>query len=110
MEPTNVKVTLIGDKNVGKSTILLYSEEEGSVFNPDRIGVSIGTEFVSRSVTFGLHNFTMGIWDTTGQEDSLTLYLKDAQVVIYVYDITNRGVYASSRTPHRSKIDIYLSW
>ena len=63
-----MKVTLIGDKNVGKSTILLYSEEGGLVFNPDRIGVSIGTEFVSRSVTFGLHNFTMGIWDTTGPE------------------------------------------
>ena len=90
MAQTNVKVTFIGDKNVGKSTILLFSEGGGSVFNPDRIGVSVGSEFVSRSITLGPHNFTLGIWDTNGEEDSLTRYLIDAQVVIYVYDITNK--------------------
>ena len=92
MDPTYVKVTIIGDKNVGKSTILLALDDGASVFNPDRVGFSTGSEFVRKTVTVNRRNFTLGIWDTTGLErfDSLTYYLKDVQVVIYVYDITNK--------------------
>jgi len=90
--PLNLKILLIGNSSVGKSSLLLrfsdqsfLSEEEGSA--------TIGVDFkVSRLDVDGVR-YKLSIWDTAGQERFRTItssYYRGAQGVILVYDVSDR--------------------
>ncbi|KAI0271010.1 ras family-domain-containing protein [Russula aff. rugulosa BPL654] len=88
-ELINVKLLLIGNSSVGKSSLLLrfsdkqwLPEDEASA----TIGVDFRLEVQGRKVK-------MSIWDTAGQERFRTItasYYRGAQGVILVYDVSNR--------------------
>ena len=85
-----IKVCLLGDINVGKTSIA--SRYCKNTFNDLYIN-TIGGAYQQQSVT--LSNGTkirLHIWDTSGQDRfrSMTnLYYNDAQVAILTYDVTN---------------------
>ena len=89
-EPISVKVVLLGESGVGKTSII--NQFTANKFNP-KCNTSVSAQFTSKSISFPESGKTIrfDIWDTVGQEKyrSLTkIFYKDAKIIILVYDIT----------------------
>ena len=86
----SVKVVLLGESAVGKTSII--SQYTTKKFNP-RCSTSVSAQFISKTMNFQELEKSMkfDIWDTVGQEKyrSLTkIFYRDAKVILLVYDIT----------------------
>ena len=89
-EPESVKVVLLGESGVGKTSII--SQFTTKKFYP-RAQTSVSATFISQVVNFPEFEKTIkfDIWDTVGQEKyrSLTkIFYRDAKVIVFVYDVT----------------------
>ena len=84
-----IKVVIIGDTQVGKTSILSYLKDGHANLNsPSTIGASFQTHFVQTDK----ETISFQIWDTAGQERfrALTpLYYRSALWAILVFDLTN---------------------
>ena len=85
-----VKVVLLGESGVGKTSII--TQFISKKFN-QRCPTSVSAQFISKIMKFPEYskNLKFDIWDTVGQEKyrSLTkIFYKDADIIIFVYDIT----------------------
>ena len=92
MIENEVKVVLLGETAVGKSSIIkqFVDHEFDSEVCP-----SISSKFVSKEMELKEINkeIKINLWDTAGQERYRSLakiFYKDAQIIIFVYDITNK--------------------
>ena len=86
----NIKVVLIGETNVGKTSIIL--RYAANTFKNELMTTS-GASFVSKSVTINDKCIKFEIWDTACQEKfrAVTrIFYQNAKVCILVYDITKR--------------------
>lgn len=89
-----VKVVVIGDSTVGKSSVVMRYAYD--TFGTDQMP-TIGAAVISKRV----NNITLNIWDTAGQEryrSLSSLYYRGAQIALVVYDITNRHSFNSATT------------
>ena len=91
-EPEPVKVVLLGETGVGKTSII--SQFTTKKFNL-RIPTSVSATFISKTIEFPEFEkaIKFDIWDTVGQEKYRSLakiFYKDAKVIIFVYDITKQ--------------------
>lgn len=88
-----VKVGIVGDFNVGKSSFLnSYIEQETFKSHVTTIGVDFRYMFYKYRDT----DFKLQIWDTAGQEQYANIvrsYLKEIDIAIFMYDITNRETF-----------------
>jgi len=96
-EPELVKVVLLGESGVGKTSII--SRFIFDKFNPQYV-VTHSAQFQSKVLNFPELNKSIqfDIWDTVGQEKYRSLariFYKDAKVIIFVYDITNEFSFKS---------------
>ncbi|CAG9324955.1 unnamed protein product [Blepharisma stoltei] len=92
-EISQVKVVLLGDSGVGKSSIVLRFVADTFHNNLDP---TIGASFLSKAIEVENHSIKFSIWDTAGQERYHSLarmYYADAAAAVLVYDITNRASY-----------------
>lgn len=87
-----IKVILVGDSNVGKTSLL--KQYSTNTFSPD-YKASINVECEKKNVSF---NATVGaeltIWDTCGSEKYRSItkqYYKDSHGVLLLFDLTDRG-------------------
>lgn len=84
------KILLLGDSNVGKSSLLLrYTENIYVDDNPSTIGI----DFRVRSINIDGKQIKLQIWDASGQERFRSIassYYRGCDGIILVYDITNR--------------------
>ena len=84
-----IKLLLIGDSCVGKTSLLLRFCDN---FFPESHMATIGVEFKEKIITINDKNYKIHLWDTAGQErySSLTKnFYKHAQGIIFVYDVNN---------------------
>ena len=84
------KILLIGDSQVGKTSLLLKYTEH--VFPEEHIA-TIGVEYKDKFIIKDNYNIRLQIWDTAGQErfHSITKNIyRNANGVLFVYDITNK--------------------
>jgi small GTP-binding protein len=90
-----VKITFIGDASVGKTSIVSrIVREDFSEHTSSTIGAAFSS--IKYSLYRGGQERTYHVWDTAGQEryySLIPLYLSGAQVIVIVYDITNRDSY-----------------
>jgi Ras-related protein Rab-8A len=92
-----VKLLLIGDGAVGKSSLLMKFID--NKFVPS-IPQTIGMDFKVKMVTLGGQCLKLQIWDTAGQErfQSITKqYYRNAAAIIMVYDVTNEKSFVDIR-------------
>ncbi|XP_030077375.1 ras-related protein Rab-18A [Microcaecilia unicolor] len=85
---TTLKLLLIGESGVGKSSILLRFTDDH--FDP-QLASTIGVDFKVKKLDIDGNHVKLAIWDTAGQERFRTLtpsYYRGAQGVILVYDVT----------------------
>ena len=90
-----IKVILVGDISTGKTNLI--SVAAGLEFNSDTISTT-SCSFMQKKIIINKKEYKVNLWDTIGQEKyrSLTkIFVKDSQIVIFVYDITNRESFES---------------
>ncbi|XP_064595987.1 ras-related protein Rab-8B-like isoform X2 [Liolophura sinensis] len=83
-----VKIIVVGDSNVGKTCLIHRFADNTFLTDTD---TTIGTDFKMRTVEVDGKWVKLQLWDTAGQERYRTIikdYYRDAQGVIFVYDIT----------------------
>lgn len=86
----NIKLVLLGDMAVGKTSIALRFAR-GTFENNYK--QTIGASFVKRVVEVNDYVINFQIWDTAGQERYMALvpmYLRGAQVALIIYDVTDK--------------------
>ena len=86
------KVVLLGDTNVGKTSILQRYAKD--TFRVD-LDTTVGPQFMSKLVSIDGTDSTLKlqIWDTAGQEKYRSvapIYYRDASAAICVFDVTNK--------------------
>lgn len=86
----NLKVVIVGEANVGKTTLASALVGMKSHGEP-----TIGAGFVRAKTTAGGVTIGFDIWDTAGQEryrSLVPMYLRGANVVVYVVDDTSESL------------------
>ena len=95
----NIKVVLIGDSGVGKTTLInRYVMDTFDAFEPPTISGGFRRKDVILDEL--QTRVTLQIWDTAGQEKFKSLvenYYKNAQCAIVVYDITSEESFDTAR-------------
>lgn len=95
MTTRTLKVVLVGDTQVGKSSILNRFVDEN--FKPET-NSTIGAAFYVKLVDTQKERIRLQLWDTAGQEKYRSLapmYYRQAQVALIVYDVTSRQSFDS---------------
>jgi len=85
-----MKVLLVGDSGVGKTSVLMRYTE--NTFSESSIS-SIGADFKIRNIPVDGREIKLQLWDTAGQERFRTItssFFRGAHAVIIVYDVTNQ--------------------
>jgi len=93
-----VKIILVGNRNVGKSSILYrYCENRFKNNIPATIGIDLKIKEIQLKTQEMLGNedgkLIMQIWDTSGNEKFRSIiltYFRSAKVVVFVYDQNNK--------------------
>ena len=93
-----VKLILLGDMGVGKSSIIQrYYNDYNDEFD-ENIDSTINFNFIEKEVIIRGQNLTVELWDTAGQEQyrSMTqLFVKNSRIIILVYDVTSQKSFES---------------
>ena len=88
-----LKILLVGDSSVGKTTLLLkYTEDK---FSESHI-TTIGVEYKDKEITINNRKVNLQIWDTSGQEryQSITKnFYRNADGILFVFDVTNEDTF-----------------
>merc|ERR1719221_1599338 len=88
-----VKLLLLGDSAVGKSSLLMRFVE--SSFDTNFV-LTIGVDFKMKTVERNGRKLKLQVWDTAGQERFRTItpaYYRSAMGVVITYDITDRTTF-----------------
>ncbi|KHC43833.1 small GTP-binding protein domain [Candida albicans P60002] len=94
---TAVKLVLLGEAAVGKSSLVLRFVSNDFQENKEP---TIGAAFLTQKCTIGERTIKYEIWDTAGQERFASLapmYYRNAQAAIVVYDITKPASFIKAR-------------
>ena len=91
----NLKILILGDSSVGKTTLLLkYVDGYYSTVYVATIGV----EYKTKKVNINGIDLNLQIWDTAGQERFRGVtnnFIKGADGIVYAYDITKKSSFDS---------------
>ena len=85
-----IKVTLIGESSVGKTSIInRYTKESFS----QELDSTLGANYPQKKITRHGKKIRLDLWDTAGQEKYRAIgrhFYKESYIVCLVYDITNK--------------------
>ncbi|EKX31612.1 hypothetical protein GUITHDRAFT_160353 [Guillardia theta CCMP2712] len=100
-EDVVVKVGMVGDAQIGK-TSLMVKYVEGS-FDEDYIQ-TLGVNFMEKTVSIRNANITFSIWDLGGQKEfinMLPLVCNDAAAILFMFDLSRVGTLKSVKEWYR---------
>ncbi|NXG89756.1 RB18B protein, partial [Stercorarius parasiticus] len=103
-----LKLLLVGDSAVGKSSLLLRFTD--GAFEPC-LKPTVGVDFKVKKMVVDGHAVQLAIWDTAGQERFRTLtpsYYRGAQGVVLVYDVTRKDTFAGLES-WLNELDMYTT-
>ena len=90
-----LKLIVVGNQGTGKSCILNRFVNETFEENYQ---ATIGLDFQSKNVTIHDQDVRLILYDTAGQEkfrSLIPMYIREAQIILLIYDITNRESFDS---------------
>ena len=90
-----LKLLIIGDSNVGKTSMLLNYTDH---YFPESHLATIGVEYKVKEINTNKYHIELQIWDTAGQERFRSItksFFRNTNGIIFVYDITNRKSFQS---------------
>lgn len=93
MAAREVKVCLLGESGVGKSSIVMRFVND--TFK-SALESTIGASFMSKRINVDGNHYVFQIWDTAGQEKYRSLapmYYRGAAAAIIVYDVTRESTF-----------------
>ena len=105
MSNITLKILLIGDSTVGKTTLLLQYVD--GKFSDSHI-TTIGVEYKDKNINLDGRELTLQIWDTSGQEryQSITKnFYRNADGIIFIFDLTNKESFEHMKTWLMSSVD-----
>ncbi|THY16491.1 putative rab GTPase Vps21/Ypt51 [Aureobasidium pullulans] len=94
---SSVKLVLLGEAAVGKSSLVLRFVNND--FQPNK-EPTIGAAFLTKKITLPARTIKFEIWDTAGQERFASLapmYYRNAQAALVVYDLTKPSSLVKAR-------------
>ncbi|PRT54097.1 Vacuolar protein sorting-associated protein 21 [Wickerhamiella sorbophila] len=94
---TSVKLVLLGEAAVGKSSLVLRFVSDDFQENKEP---TIGAAFLTQKCTLANRVVKFEIWDTAGQERFASLapmYYRNAQSAVVVYDVTKPASFIRAR-------------
>lgn len=86
--PEEFKVVVLGDKGVGKTSLVLRYMEG---YFSDKQQSTVGAFFLTKNVTVQGARMKMQLWDTAGQErfrSMAPMYYRNAHAAVVCYDMT----------------------
>jgi len=90
-----LKLLIIGDTSVGKSSILLTYTDN---YFPEAHLATIGVEYKVKELKTDKYKVILQIWDTAGQERFRSItksFFRNTNGILFVYDITDRKTFQS---------------
>ncbi|XP_062167572.1 ras-related protein RABC2a-like [Alnus glutinosa] len=102
------KILLIGDSNVGKTSLIVSFVSDST--EPPLPTVGMDLKF--KLLTVGGKKLKLTIWDTAGQDKFRTLthsFYRGAHGIILVYDITVRSTFTSISDFWAKEVEIYTT-
>ena len=105
-----LKILVLGDSSVGQTSLLLKYVDD---YFPNVYVTTIGVEYKTKTVKINDLNITLQIWDTAGQERFRSLaksFMKGADGILFVYDITKKQSFDSIRNWIRQTEDVNSSF
>jgi Ras-related protein Rab-5C len=94
---TSVKLVLLGEAAVGKSSLVLRFVSDDFQENKEP---TIGAAFLTQKCSLPSRTIKFEIWDTAGQERFASLapmYYRNAQAALVVYDVTKPTSFIKAR-------------
>ena len=89
-EPIQLKITVIGEYFVGKTSVVARFVE--GTFD-DTYTATIGFSFLSKQVNFNGKQYILNVWDTSGAERHKAVspnYFRGTDGCILIYDLSNK--------------------
>lgn len=90
---TTLKILIVGESGVGKSSLLIRFTDD--YFNPD-ISATIGIDFKLKLINIDGRLLKLALWDLAGADRFRVLtpcYYNDAHGIIFVYDVSSRDTF-----------------
>ena len=90
MDDLYIKIILLGDSYVGKTSLLLKYTDD--YFSEVAIA-TIGAEYKEKMITLNNRNIRLQIWDTSGQERYRSIaqnFYRGSDGILLVFDVTNK--------------------
>lgn len=88
----SLKLIFLGNQSVGKSSILnRFAQDKFE----EGYQATIGLDYHSKYINVDKHTIKLVLYDTAGQEkfrSLLQLYVRDANIILAVYDITCKQI------------------
>ena len=103
----SIKITLLGNSGVGKTSIILRYIDNN--YNENPISTK-GANYMPKNIKIKDKIIRLDIWDTAGQEQYRSLgkhFYKDSFIVILVYDITNKQSFEDLKNIWYNNLKIY---
>ena len=89
MDDKEIKVILLGNSGVGKTSLINICVPEGYDKEQENVP-TLSSYYVQKRVKIDNKSYILNLWDTAGQETYLgitKLFFKGSEIVIFVYDI-----------------------
>ena len=95
IDDISLKILILGDSAVGKTTLLLKYVDG---YFPNIYVATIGVEYKIKRIRLNGIDISLQIWDTAGQERFRGVtknFMKGADGIIYAYDVTKKSSFES---------------
>eukprot|EP00794_Sanderia_malayensis_P000371 gene371-1004_t len=92
------KVIIVGDKRVGKSSLLLRFRE--GIFDDGCLPPTIGVDFLVCDLQVKNRKVKLQLWDTAGEEEYkaiTSVYYRGAHAALIVFDVTRPETFQSAK-------------